>query len=109
MQVEEYLKRIAYTGAREPTAETLKQLHRAHMFSIPFENLDIPLGNPIIHACLHLYPAGVCFHDDDIIIFNAEIFGRFRADFSKGFGADLFKRCHLAMLAVGVVEVSIAD
>jgi len=27
--------------------ETLRQLHRAHMFSVPFENLDIHLGHPI--------------------------------------------------------------
>jgi len=29
------------------TVETLGQLHRAHMLSVPFENLDIHLGYPI--------------------------------------------------------------
>jgi len=48
MHAEDHLKRIGYTGSREPSAETLRQLHRAHMFSVSFENLDIPLGHPII-------------------------------------------------------------
>ncbi len=42
-----YLKRIGYTGPVEPTIDTLVQLHRAHLFSVPFENLDIFLGRPI--------------------------------------------------------------
>ena len=45
MQAEDHLKRIGYTGSREPSAETLRQLHRAHMFSVSFENLDIPLAH----------------------------------------------------------------
>ena len=44
----EYLQRIGYTGGCEPTAETLRNLHRAHIFSVPFENLDISLGRKII-------------------------------------------------------------
>lgn len=47
METDAYLDRIGYTGSREPTAETLKQLHRAHMLTVPFENLDIHLGRPI--------------------------------------------------------------
>ncbi len=47
MKIDAYLARIGYCGPRTPTPETLRQLHRAHMFAVPFENLDIPLGNPI--------------------------------------------------------------
>jgi N-hydroxyarylamine O-acetyltransferase len=43
-----YLDRIAYTGPTEPTAETLRLLHRAHLFAVPFENLDIALGRKIV-------------------------------------------------------------
>src|SRR5262245_1566225 len=43
-----YLKRIDYRGRLDPTAETLRGLHVAHMLSVPFENLDIPLGRPIV-------------------------------------------------------------
>lgn len=42
-----YLKRIGYDGGLAPTAATLRGLHRAHVASIPFENLEIMLGRPI--------------------------------------------------------------
>ena len=48
MNTKDYIARIGYTGTLDPTAETLKQLHRAHLLSIPFENLDIFLGKPIV-------------------------------------------------------------
>ncbi len=48
MTIAAYLECIGYDGPRTATAETLRQLHRAHMFAVPFENLDIPLGNPIV-------------------------------------------------------------
>jgi N-hydroxyarylamine O-acetyltransferase len=47
MEIDAYLERIGYTGLLAPTAETLRQLPRAPMLAVPFENLDIPLGNPI--------------------------------------------------------------
>ena len=47
MDVEAYPDRIAYTGPREQTPETLHQLHRTHLLAVPFENLDIALGNRI--------------------------------------------------------------
>ena len=46
-EVEAYLERIGYQGLIEPAPETLRQLHRAHMRTVPFENLDIPLGRAI--------------------------------------------------------------
>lgn len=48
MNTKDYITRIGYTGPLDPTAETLKQLHRAHMLSVPFENLDIFLCKPIV-------------------------------------------------------------
>jgi len=36
-----YLERIGYTGSLQPTAANLRALHRAHLFAVPFENLDI--------------------------------------------------------------------
>ena len=47
MQIDAYLERIGYSGPREVTVDTLKQLHLAHMLSVPFENLDIHFGHPI--------------------------------------------------------------
>ena len=35
-----YLGRIGYDGDRTPTAATLKSVQRAHIYAIPFDNLD---------------------------------------------------------------------
>ncbi len=48
MDIQAYLKRINYQGGVTPTLETLRQLHHAHLHTIPFENLDIGLGRPIV-------------------------------------------------------------
>jgi N-hydroxyarylamine O-acetyltransferase len=47
-QLRSYLARISYSPGTTPTPETLRSLHRAHMVSVPFENLDISLGRPIV-------------------------------------------------------------
>ncbi len=41
MDIEAYFARLGYEGPRHPSFETLRQLQRAHMLSVPFENLDI--------------------------------------------------------------------
>lgn len=43
-----YLKRIDYGGPTRPTIATFRALHRAHLLAVPFENLDIHLGRPIV-------------------------------------------------------------
>ena len=48
MQIEAYLKRINYSGSLEPTAETLRNLQVAHLLTVPFENLSIHSGEPIV-------------------------------------------------------------
>src|SRR5262245_34969656 len=55
MEIQAYLDRINYHGPREPTAEALRALHRAHMLAVPFENLDIRLGRPIVLGEAALY------------------------------------------------------
>ena len=55
MDAASYLQRIDYQGLREPTVSTLSQLHSAHMYSVPFENLDIPLGRPIVLSLPSLF------------------------------------------------------
>jgi N-hydroxyarylamine O-acetyltransferase len=44
MDVNAYLERMGYRGSLEPTVDTLRELQRAHMFNVPFENLDIHNG-----------------------------------------------------------------
>lgn len=41
MHLNNYLDRLQYSGAQVPTLETLRKLHRTHVSSVPFENLDI--------------------------------------------------------------------
>jgi N-hydroxyarylamine O-acetyltransferase len=48
MDVRAYLGRVRYNGPLIPTADTLRTLHRQHMLTVPFENLDIGLGREII-------------------------------------------------------------
>jgi len=48
MDIEAYLRRIHYQGSVEPTAQTLRDLHVAHQVWVPFENLSIFLGQPIV-------------------------------------------------------------
>jgi N-hydroxyarylamine O-acetyltransferase len=48
LSVAAYLDRIAYTGPLVTTPEVLRDLHRAHLFSVPFENLDIALCRKIV-------------------------------------------------------------
>ena len=47
MDVEAYLRRIEYHGPGSPSGQTLRDLHRQHLYTVPFENLDIALGVPI--------------------------------------------------------------
>ncbi len=44
MKLDAYLRRIQFDGTREVTLDTLNRLHRAHLFNIAYENLDIHLG-----------------------------------------------------------------
>ena len=55
MDVKRYLNRIEYTGPGRPSAAALRELHRQHLFTVPFENLDIALGNPILLSPPLLY------------------------------------------------------
>ena len=48
MNVDAYLERIDYRGPLAPTAETLRRLHVAHLLAVPFENLSIHAGEPIV-------------------------------------------------------------
>ena len=48
MNVDAYLERIDYRGPLAPTAETLRRLHVAHLLTVPFENLSIHAGEPIV-------------------------------------------------------------
>ena len=43
-----YLARIGFSGQARPDRATLEAVHRRHLLSIPYENLDVQLGRPLI-------------------------------------------------------------
>ncbi len=55
MNLSDYLHRIGYDGAHDANANTLRRLHRAHLFHVPFENLSIHLKRPIVLDTAHLF------------------------------------------------------
>jgi N-hydroxyarylamine O-acetyltransferase len=48
LDIDEYLERIHHTGSLEQSRNTLIQLQYAHMLAVPFENLSIAIGQPIV-------------------------------------------------------------
>ena len=89
-----YLKRINYRGPLAPTAETLRRLQVAHLLSVPFENLSIHTGEPIVL-------------DDDALF--EKIVVRRRGGFCyelNGLFAALLRALgfHVEMLSAGVVS-----
>ena len=48
MNLDDYLRRINYSGPLNADAETLRNLHIAHLRNVPFENLSIHCGEPIV-------------------------------------------------------------
>jgi len=68
MDRQAYLDRIRYGGPGVPAEQSLAGLHRAHLMSVPFENLDIPLGreiileeNRLIDKVVHQGRGGFCY------------------------------------------------
>ena len=68
MDTSAYLARISYSGPTDPTLDTLRGLHRAHMLSVPFENLDIGLHRKIVcdeasflHKIVDYRRGGFCY------------------------------------------------
>lgn len=48
IDISAYLHRINYHGSTAPTVDTLRGIHRAHLLTVPFENLDIQRDKPIV-------------------------------------------------------------
>ncbi len=47
MDLDAYLDRIAYRGPLAPDLATLTEMMRAHLFAVPYENLDVAAGVPV--------------------------------------------------------------
>src|SRR5579871_3807733 len=68
VDVRSYLARIDYSGSTTPSSATLRALHRAHLLTVPFENLDIAAKRQIVvdenvaaHKIVDLHRGGFCY------------------------------------------------
>ncbi|KAH1172220.1 hypothetical protein KIL84_007838 [Mauremys mutica] len=82
MDVGAYLSRIGYQGPTEPTLETLRGLHRCHLFSVPFESLSVHCGEPITLALPLLYDkivrrrrGGFCYENNGLFLWLLRALG----------------------------------
>ena len=48
MDLQAYLDRIGFKGPVRPDLATLRAVHRAHQYAVPFENLDVQLRRPVV-------------------------------------------------------------
>lgn len=77
-----YLARIEYRGSVAPDLETLRAVHLAHATHIPFENLDILMGRPIlldleslVAKLVHRRRGGYCFEQNTLFQHVLQAFG----------------------------------
>jgi N-hydroxyarylamine O-acetyltransferase len=102
MELREYLDRIGYSGPVEPTFELLRDLHRQHLYAIPFENLDIALKQEITLDLERVYEkivqrgrGGFCYEHNGLfawalrkIGFDVDILSARVARADGGYGRD---------------------
>ena len=62
VQAQAYLDRIGHDGPLDRSLKSLRALHCTHVFSVPFENLDIHLGRHIPVDVAHAYDKVVGNH-----------------------------------------------
>jgi N-hydroxyarylamine O-acetyltransferase len=77
-----YLTRIDYHGRRCATHGVLVDLHEAHCAAIPFENLDVLLGKPILLDSASIFNklvvakrGGYCFEQNELFAQALEALG----------------------------------
>lgn len=77
-----YLARLNYSGAVHPTEDCLEALHRAQVYTIPFENFDILLGRGITLEPDALYDklvrrarGGYCFELNGLFLMALQAVG----------------------------------
>ena len=77
-----YLKRINYAGEATPTLDTLKAMHHAQLYTVPFENFDIQLERGIDLAQKALFEklviqsrGGYCFELNGLFLMALKDFG----------------------------------
>jgi N-hydroxyarylamine O-acetyltransferase len=60
LELSAYLHRIHFHGSVQPDLATLRAIHRAHQYAVPFENLDVQLRRPVVIDLEANYDKIVC-------------------------------------------------
>lgn len=109
LDLDAYLARIGFEGERTPTIAALRALHRGHVTTFPFENLEIILGRPVVLDMGHLQDkflrgrrGGYCFEHVKLFAAVLERLGfSFRALIGRvTMGADKLRPATHAILLV---------
>lgn len=119
MDLTAYAARIDYTGGFAPAVDTLRAVHLAHATHIPFENLDILLGRPILLDEESLWRklvlgrrGGYCFEQNALFASVLEASGfrvrRLSARVRMG-GSGVRSRTHMLLLAEAAGEQWLCD
>ena len=109
MNIVKYLNRLGITEKLKPSFDFLKELQKAHLFNIPFENLDIHYGKNIVLDKNHLYSkivenkrGGFCYELNGLFYellislgFNVKIISARVYSKEKGYGKEFD---HLALI-----------
>lgn len=81
-QLDAYLKRIGLARPRRPTSDALTRIHRAHIDTVPYENLAIQLGRPIRLEADALFEkivverrGGFCYEQNHVLALALEAIG----------------------------------
>ena len=82
IDLDDYFERIHYTGETRPGLDALRALHFAHATHIPFENLDVLLGRPIMldlesleAKLVRAKRGGYCFEQNALFVAALEQMG----------------------------------
>lgn len=120
MNVQTYLDRINYHGSPEANAETLRELQVAHLLTVPFENLSIHAGEPIVlndealfRKIVERHRGGFCYELNGLFAallrslgFQVAMLSAQVADADGGFSPDFD---HMALLVTTLDDVWLVD
>jgi len=82
MNLQAYLDRIKFKGMPRPDLATLRAIHRGHLSSIPYENLDVAMGqrvsidiSPIFDKIVTRRRGGWCYEMNGLLAWALEDIG----------------------------------
>ena len=109
LDLDAYRERIGFDGPLDSTIDTLRRLHRHQATTIPYENLDLHLGRPIVvdlpsieRKLVHGHRGGYCFEQNGLLAGVLEQIGftvlRVAARVRRGPGEEVRPRTHMALV-----------